>query len=80
MSSPFNSTKARPTQLGSQVAVLWGLVMVLGLCAGPCWSQAAPAAKATAPAGTGGAPAKAARAQEPVTLNFVNAEIESVAR
>ncbi|MFM8665210.1 MAG: type II secretion system secretin GspD [Betaproteobacteria bacterium] len=80
MSSPFNSTKAHPIQLGSRVAVLWGLGMVLGLGAGPCWSQAAPTTKATAPAGTGSTPAKAARTQEPVTLNFVNAEIESVAR
>ncbi|MFM8510752.1 MAG: type II secretion system secretin GspD [Betaproteobacteria bacterium] len=80
MSSPFNSTKAHPTQLGSRVAVLWGLGMVLGLGTGPCWSQAAPTTKATAPAGTGSTPAKAARTQEPVTLNFVNAEIESVAR
>ncbi len=80
MSIPFNSTKAHPTRQGSTVAVLWGLGMVLGLGAGPCWSQAAPTTKATAPAGTGSTPAKAARTQEPVTLNFVNAEIESVAR
>jgi len=47
MSIPFNSMKAHPTRQGSTVAVLWGLGMGLGLGAGPCWSQAAPTAKAS---------------------------------
>lgn len=49
----------------------------LMLCAGPIGAQTATSGKAT---GAGAPATAAARTQEPVTLNFVNAEIESVAR
>ena len=56
------------------------LCAALGGGTAPAWAQTGKGAKAPSAGTANGSPVSNARAQEPVTLNFVNAEIESVAR
>ena len=62
--------------------VLWMAVLPTALGSGAplAWAQASKGGQTPAARASSGALVSTARAQEPVTLNFVNAEIESVAR
>ena len=75
MMSLFNREIARPPRLLTVAAVL-----TCWVAAGTALAQAGKGAKAAVP-GTSTTPALSpTRSNEPVTLNFVNADIESVAR
>jgi general secretion pathway protein D len=82
LTSPLNFTLKAPRISPMGMALAMALV-VGGGSPLPAWAQsAASSAKAKAPANAQAAVAglSPARSNEPVTLNFVNAEIESVTR